>query len=42
MSVHVMIKAADLAPAATPVTPLTSRDEHRQSCLQLPCMNHLN
>jgi hypothetical protein len=31
-----MIKAADLVPAATPITPLTSRDEHRQSYLQLP------
>jgi hypothetical protein len=31
-----MIKAAALMPAPTPITPLTSCDEHRQTYLQLP------
>jgi hypothetical protein len=31
-----MIEAAALVPAPTPITPLTSHDEHRQGYLQLP------
>ncbi|MCY0963405.1 hypothetical protein, partial [Streptomyces sp. H27-H5] len=42
VSYHIMIKAAALMPAATPIKPLTSTDEHQQIYLQLPYLRELS